>query len=208
MSDSSDGLTERQMPDGREKRWRATTPAKRSAAFNRDNMWDRKETLLKEIGEIGVSAMQISVVDDSHLIIIDKKEDNPLKDINGNPAWGSIYNFKTKKERPLNMITNSFCAGGSWLGNGTLINVGGDIGDTGGDGYQSVRLFTPCPDGKECDIVDDPEGVRMAARRWYASTARIGDGSVLIMGGSNAGAYINSKWVTPRRLIHRREAID
>lgn len=153
-----------------------------------DNMWHQGQTLLTQSGKVGVSAMQISVIDDSQMIIIDKMENNPLK-VNGNSAWGSIYNFRTKKERPLNLHTNSFCAGGSWLGNGTLINVGGDA--SGYNGLLSIRLFNPCDDGEDCDIYDDPRALRMPDAKWYASVARIEDGSVIIVGGSTAGGFIN-----------------
>lgn len=64
--------------------------------------------------------MQVSIVDDSHIIIIDKVEHNLLT-VNGHPAWGSIYNFNTGKERPLYLQSTSCCAGGTWLSNGTLI---------------------------------------------------------------------------------------
>lgn len=95
----------------------------------------------------GVSAQQISVVDNDHIIIFDKAENNPLQ-VNGKPAWGSLYTISTGAVRPLGMITNSFCAGGGWLGNGTLVSVGGNPSENNlaQNGYQALRLFTPCDD--------------------------------------------------------------
>jgi hypothetical protein len=144
--------------------------------------------------------MQIAVVDDSHAIIIDKVEHNILS-VHGHPAWGSIYNFETGKERPLDLHSNSFCAGGSWLSNGTLINVGGnpvttdrtgsaDFGDV--NGLQAIRMFNPCSDS-ECDIYEDPQRIRMAGARWYSSIARLPDGSAFIMGGAIKGGWINNQ---------------
>lgn len=166
-----------------------------------ENLWTVGQTRLAQTGELGVSAMQISVVDDSHMIIIDKVEHNTLT-VNGHPAWGSIYNFNTGKERPLDLQSNSFCAGGSWLSNGTLINVGGnpvtsdhtgsaDFGDV--NGLQAIRMFNPCPDSEDCGIYEDPKRIRMAGARWYSSVARLPDGSVFIMGGAIKGGWINNQ---------------
>ncbi|KAJ7760040.1 glyoxal oxidase N-terminus-domain-containing protein [Mycena metata] len=86
---------------------------------------------------------------------------------------------------------NSWCATGSFLGNGTLVNSGGNpvviAGEynstllflinglkqsLGANGLQGLRLFTPCTDGT-CDV-------------------RIEDGSIIILGGSVSGEFINS----------------
>lgn len=168
--------------------------------LNNDNLWTVGQTQLATTGEIGVSAMQISVVDDTHVIIIDKVEHNILS-VKGHPAWGSIYDFTKGYERALDLHSNSFCAGGSWIGNGTLINIGGnpvtsdktgsaDFGDV--NGLQAIRMYNPCPDG-ECDIYEDPQRIRMAGARWYSSVARLPDGSVFIMGGAIKGGWINNQ---------------
>lgn len=57
--------------------------------------------------------------------VLDKSEGNALM-VNGHAAWGSIYTISDQSVRPLNLVTNSFCAGGGWLGNGTLASVGGN----------------------------------------------------------------------------------
>lgn len=111
------------------------------------------------------------------------------------------------------------------MSNGTLVSVGGtprevrgpsqrrwieltigqfypgNSGDVG-DGFQGLRLFTPCDDdrvsprltswdaltGDQCDVYEDPQTLRLTSTRWYPSTVRIGDGSILIIGGMrNAG---------------------
>ena len=147
---------------------------------------------LAQTGSTGVSAMQIAVVDDTQVIIIDKVEHN-LISVAGHPAWMAVYDLDANDVRALNPLTNSFCAGGSFLSNGTLINVGGNpvvagniFDDT--NGLQGIRLFTPCPDG-DCDIYENPSRIRMASSRWYASVARLPDGSALIIGGSIEGEY-------------------
>ncbi len=101
------------------------------------------------------------------------------------------------------MKSNSFCAGGSFLGNGTLINVGGnpvvethtsplDFADI--NGTLGMRLFSPCEasDVAFCDMFEGPERVRLASLRWYNTVVRIQDGSVTIIGGSRRGGWMNN----------------
>lgn len=160
---------------------------------------------LTQAGSTGVNAMQLAIISDSHALIVDKVEHNPLE-INGHPAWGALYNLHTHSVKPLSMQSNSFCAGGSFLGNGTMLNVGGnpvvedftsatDFGDV--DGVQAVRLFHPCDseDVDGCDILDDPSRTHLASPRWYTTAIRISDGSVMIIGGSVKGGWMNNATV-------------
>ncbi|QRW11955.1 glyoxal oxidase [Ceratobasidium sp. AG-Ba] len=165
------------------------------------NSRDQKLTWsLEQKGQTGVAAMQLAIVSDTEAIIIDKVEHNPLSII-GHPAWGAIYNLDKHTVRPLNMQTNSFCAGGGFLGNGTLVNVGGnpvvedatgavDFGDK--NGLQGIRLYTPCSDGT-CDIYDNSNHLRLKSPRWYATVNKLEDGSAMIIGGSTRGGWINNK---------------
>ena len=166
----------------------------------RDSGW-----ALSQIGSTGVNAMQLAIISDSHALIVDKVEHNPLV-INGHPAWGALYNLHTHSVKPLSMQSNSFCAGGSFLGNGTMLNVGGnpvvedftaatDFGDV--DGIQAVRLFHPCDseDVDGCDIFDDPPRIHLASPRWYTTVVRIHDGSVMVIGGSIKGGWMNNATV-------------
>ena len=160
--------------------------------------WSRKQE-----GETLVNAMQLAVVSATHAILVDKVEHNPLS-VNGHPAWGALYDFRNHNVRPLNLLSNSFCAGGTFLSNGTLLNVGGnpvvsdqtgaaDFGDI--NGLQSVRLFHPelCDqNGNGCDIVEVPEALRLATPRWYNSVLRLDDGSAMIIGGSTRGGWMNN----------------
>ncbi|KAI0040323.1 copper radical oxidase, partial [Auriscalpium vulgare] len=157
---------------------------------------------LKQQGTTGVHAMQLAIISSSHAIVMDKVEHNPLT-IDGHPAWGALYNLNTHAVKPLHVRSNSFCAGGTFLANGTLINVGGnpvvedrtaaaDFGDV--DGLQSVRIFEPCneDDADSCDLFEDHARVRLASPRWYNTVLRISDGSAMIMGGSTKGGWINN----------------
>lgn len=178
--------------------------------------WDGVSKLVQS-GTTGVNAMQLAIVDDSTAIIIDKVEHNPIS-IDGHPAWATLFDLDSHALRPLTMKSNSFCAGGAFLSNGTLINVGGnpvvsdktgsaDFGDV--DGLQAIRMFTPCNGGKDCDMFEEPGRIRMASARWYASVVRLPDGSVMILGGSVKGGWINNATVNnptieyyPHKNIH------
>ena len=46
--------------------------------------------------------------------------------IGNHPAWASEIDLTTWTLRPLDIVTNSFCAGGGVTGNGSLVNVGGN----------------------------------------------------------------------------------
>lgn len=49
--------------------------------------------------------------------VVDKTENNPVR-INGHPAWATEYDLATNTYRTMDIVTNSFCAGGNVLGNG------------------------------------------------------------------------------------------
>ncbi|KAG0705082.1 putative copper radical oxidase, partial [Suillus ampliporus] len=145
---------------------------------------------LEQKGVTGVSAMQLTVISDTHALIIDKVEHNPVS-IGGHPAWAALFNLQTRAVRPLKVESNSFCAGGTFLSNGTLINVGGnpvvggytsaaDFGDL--DGLQAVRIFEPCPSASaaHCKIYENHSRIRLASPRWYNTVIRISDGSAMI----------------------------
>ncbi|KAF8643860.1 hypothetical protein AX16_008876 [Volvariella volvacea WC 439] len=170
-------------------------------------LWKRDPTAwsLQLAGSTGVNAMQLAVISETHALIVDKVEHNPLN-YEGHPAWAALYDFNTHSVHPLDVQSNSFCAGGSFLANGTLINVGGnpvvtdttsaaDFGDL--DGMQAVRLFHPCDHHivTRCSIYENHNRIRMASPRWYNTVVRIPDGSAMIIGGSKKGGWINNATV-------------
>lgn len=180
---------------------------------------DGSQWSLVQRGSTGVSAMQLVVISPSHALIVDKVEHNPIS-IDGHPAWGALYNLDTQAVMPLKIQSNSFCAGGTFLSNGTLINVGGnpviesftspaDFGHL--DGLQAVRLFHPCmsPDVSRCYMYENHARIRMASPRWYNTVVRLSDGSAMIIGGSKKGGWINNATVNnptveywPPKSIH------
>ncbi|KZT10785.1 copper radical oxidase [Laetiporus sulphureus 93-53] len=154
------------------------------------------------VGNSIASAQQMFVGTLDKVYIVDKTERNPTQ-IDGHPAWGAEYTLSTNEARPMNVITNSFCAGGNVLGNGTWVNVGGNqavtygglaaASQTGGppyddpDGGQSIRLLNPC-DNEQCDwTLTTP----MTTRRWYPSVETLENGTLIIIGGCDWGGYVN-----------------
>ena len=61
----------------------------------------------------------------SKVYIVDKTENNPAQ-VAGHPAWAVSYDIETNNYRPQDVISNAFCAGGTVLGNGSYLNVGGN----------------------------------------------------------------------------------
>ncbi|CAE6434266.1 unnamed protein product [Rhizoctonia solani] len=157
------------------------------------------------VGNSGVTAQQLFLGTNNRVYIVDKTENNPPKVGNPpHPAWASEYDVDTNQFRAMDVITNSFCAGGAVLGNGTWLNVGGNQavtwgglaassqnGDTSpyynGDGGKAIRLLDPCED-KKCNWVE----TSMNTRRWYPTLETLDDGSMIIIGGNQWGGFVNS----------------
>ncbi|KLO12277.1 glyoxal oxidase [Schizopora paradoxa] len=157
------------------------------------------------VGNSIASAQQMFLGTETRVYIVDKVENNPTQ-INGHPAWAAEYSTDTNQGRPMDIVTNSFCAGGNVLGNGTWVNVGGNQAvtyggltansQTGGapyddpDGGQSLRLLDPCDDSS-CNWIVHSDNA-MSTRRWYPSVETLPDGSIIIIGGNQYGGFVNS----------------
>lgn len=175
----------------------------------------------KYVGLSGASAQQMFLGTKNKVYIVDKTgepfcmlsyvaliiERNNIT-INGHPAWATEYDLTTNQARPMDVLSNSFCAGGTVLGNGTWLNVGGNQAITYGgdaapqpqtgqgpyqdwDGGKALRLLDPCDD-ETCDWLDDPT-MYMTSRRWYPTLETLEDGSAIIFGGCEWGGYVNDK---------------
>ncbi|KAJ7485306.1 glyoxal oxidase N-terminus-domain-containing protein [Mycena latifolia] len=147
-----------------------------------------------EKGTSGIVGLEAIVVSPTLTIFFDRATNDPLHTADGKVAWGALWNLETNKATPLKLITDSFCASGALLSNGTMVSVGGnipapaDLNQTGAvDGRMGLRLFGPCLDplgeGPDCTIFEDLDTLQMAETRWYTSSLRIFDGSLMIVGG-------------------------
>ncbi|KAJ7199434.1 glyoxal oxidase N-terminus-domain-containing protein [Mycena pura] len=147
---------------------------------------------LVQQGTSGVSGMQLMIVTETTALIFDKVEHNPLMTENGEPAWTAELNLNTHVVRPLHALSNTWCATGGFLGNGTVLSTGGNpIVITGENGLQALRFFTPCQDEK-CDIWENSSLVHTTSPRWYPGSVRLEDGSILIVGGAMDNGWINN----------------
>ncbi|PPQ72942.1 hypothetical protein CVT24_000185 [Panaeolus cyanescens] len=126
------------------------------------------------IGKSLVSAQQLFVGTPDKVFFVDKVENNPQK-IKGHPAWASEWALGANTQRPMDAITNTFCAGGSVLGNGTWLNVGGNQAVTYG-GLQAPSQFGGGP-------YNNPDG---------RQSETLPDGTIIILGGCRFGGYVNS----------------
>lgn len=71
-------------------------------------------------GTSGVIALESIIVSDTLAIFFDRATNDPLE-VDGHPAWGALYNLNTNTASPLNPVTDSFCASGGFLSNGTMV---------------------------------------------------------------------------------------
>ncbi|KAK4894700.1 hypothetical protein LTR27_007088 [Elasticomyces elasticus] len=81
----------------------------------------------KVVGQSGVPAMHAALMPNGRVVFLDKVEDyTQVKLSNGHYAYSAEYDPVTNTYTPLPYRTNAFCSGGSFLPNGTLLNVGGN----------------------------------------------------------------------------------
>jgi hypothetical protein len=75
------------------------------------------------------------------------------------------------------------------------VSVGGHIPviDAAKDGRMGIRIFEPCddPTGSTCHLFEDPATLHLAETRWYTTSIRIFDGS-LVRGHLIFTAYAKS----------------
>ena len=70
----------------------------------------------------GIVALESVIVNPNLALFFDRASDDPLQ-INGHSAWGALFNLQTAEVTPLNVVTNSFCASGAFLSNGTMVRT-------------------------------------------------------------------------------------
>ncbi|KAH7099926.1 DUF1929-domain-containing protein [Auriculariales sp. MPI-PUGE-AT-0066] len=136
----------------------------------------------KQVGSTLVSAMMMFLGNDENIYILDKAEGNPVE-INGHPAWGSVWsvyffhrsrnaelsvdvclmaratrNIAAGKATVVDVISNSFCASGFFLPNSSWIALGGNSGISPGP----VDYHGPGVDPTYQDV-DGRQAIRIVA---------------------------------------------
>ncbi|KAJ7983122.1 glyoxal oxidase N-terminus-domain-containing protein [Mycena polygramma] len=136
-------------------------------------------------GTSGILALEAIIVSPTLAIFFDFAGTGGPLMINGRSAWGALWNLETNQATALDVVSDTFCASGGLLSNGTMVSVGGMEAGATVDGRMAVRIFEPCsdPNGVGCTLFDNPDLVHLAETRWYPSSLRIFDGSSMIVGG-------------------------
>ena len=172
-------------------------------------------------GNTLISTMMMLVGSSSLVYMLDKAEGNAAQ-VNGHPAWGSVYDLTTNKAQVMDVRTNVFCASGMHLPNGSFVTFGGNgaIGPGGAmgsqlnpggwsaswdvnygdfDGTKAIRILNICDKSDnflstKCGWFDEPELLSMKSQRWYSAAEATGTGEIVLIGGFTSGGYINRNW--------------
>jgi hypothetical protein len=72
-------------------------------------------------GSTQLTALEAIVVSPTLLVVFDRVRGDPLQ-INGHQAWGAIWNTETNNVTAIDVLTDSFCASGGFLSNGTMVS--------------------------------------------------------------------------------------
>ncbi|KAJ8592539.1 putative copper radical oxidase [Rhizopogon salebrosus TDB-379] len=173
-----------------------------------------------QVGSTQVSAMMMFLGNEEKVYILDKTEGNAAQ-INGHPAWGSVWDINSHSATVMAVLTNTFCASGMHLPNGSYATFGGNgaIGPGGSigsvknsagsgsydatyedyDGTKSIRILNPCTssddmNSAQCQWFDNPAVLSMQKQRWYSAAEALGDGTIALIGGFVNGGYINRNY--------------
>ena len=79
-----------------------------------------KFNLMKETS--GIVALESIVVSPTLVVFFDRASNDPLQ-VNNHSAWGALWNLETSTVQPLNVLTNSFCASGALISNGSMVRL-------------------------------------------------------------------------------------
>ncbi|KAL7420232.1 hypothetical protein Q5752_005199 [Cryptotrichosporon argae] len=166
------------------------------------------------VGDSGVSAQMMFLGTKDTVYILDKTENNSMTiTTNGveHPAWGTSYDLTTNTATAMEVTSNTFCAGGFSLANGSWVVFGGNqpvtyngtavddktYNPTGAnpyddaDGGAAIRMLTPCDDGS-CGWEEGGTALTMSSKRWYPTVEGLADGSVIVLGGDGNGGYVST----------------
>ena len=115
-------------------------------------------------------------------------------------AFGVEYSWRTNGLRKLTPKSNTFCAAGAFLPDGTMVNVAGaelysGDADTSKlqDGRQTVRRYKPGPCNGACTMDFDVNVDGLQSRRWYPTSITLTNGDVLVVGGSDVGLLVTNE---------------
>ncbi|KAJ7068157.1 DUF1929-domain-containing protein [Mycena amicta] len=162
-----------------------------------------------DVGSTRVSAMMMFLGNTDRVYILDKAQGN-AEQINGHPAWGSVYDVATHEVTLMDIQTNTsgmHLPNGSFsvFGGNSAVAVGGGPPDGSSwdsvlqdfDGSRAIRILSPCTSTEDINSagcqwyenVNDPT-MSMQAQRWYSTAEPLANGTIVLMGGFTGGGYI------------------
>ncbi|POW20665.1 hypothetical protein PSHT_03295 [Puccinia striiformis] len=172
------------------------------------------------VGHSGASAQMMFLGSPTKTYVVDKVENNELK-LNGLPVWGTSYDTESNTATPMPINSNSFCAGGNVLGNGTwfvfqqfqlFVHLSHATAQTettfllavswgGLNVANNIDPYKNKDGGKSMRLLTPcndnscqwAESTPMTTRRWYPTLETLEDGSIIIIGGDDWGGYVNDK---------------
>ncbi|KAK8234236.1 glyoxal oxidase [Phyllosticta capitalensis] len=146
------------------------------------------------VGDSGVPVMHAGLLPNGKVAFLDKVENyTQVKLSDGQYAYAAEYDTELNTYVPLSYKTNSFCAGGAYLADGTFLALGGNgpldfIDPTVGDGFDGIRYLKRSVNNTDLDGQNWSEpGNKLASKRWYPSAQTLADGSVFVASGSLNG---------------------
>lgn len=78
------------------------------------------EWTIVQNGTTGITALEVILVSPTLILMMDRVLGDPLQ-IDGHQAWVELWNLETNTGFALNAITDTFCASGAILSNGTMV---------------------------------------------------------------------------------------
>ncbi|KXN91798.1 hypothetical protein AN958_11948 [Leucoagaricus sp. SymC.cos] len=148
-------------------------------------------------GTSDIIALEPIIISNTLAISFDRAANDPLQ-LKNYSSWGALWSMETNTATPLNLVSDTFCASGGFLSNGTMVSVDGRLPNETGvyDRRMGLRIFEPCDDPTDstCHILEDLENLHLPVveTRWYPSSARIFDGSLVSVDGrlpNETGVY-------------------
>lgn len=167
----------------------------RSPGGGRKGRW---ELLLNNMGVVG---MHMTLTHHDTVVIFDQTGAGPsryrlrrrynetrckstLEDLADSSCYAHSveYDISSNRIRPLELYTDPWCSSGSFLSNGTLLQLGGFE-----KGSRRIRYFRPCND-HECDWKQSKR--LLFDERWYASNLLLPEHDhVIVVGGRRQFSY-------------------
>lgn len=140
-------------------------------------------------GRSGVPPMHAALLPNGNVMFLDKVENYTEMFIKQKNFYSSIYEPNPRvgyRLTPVQVVSNAFCCGGSYLADGTLMTMGGNgplpwLDDSVGDGFAALRYFRASEKEKAWQEYENNE---MSSKRWYPSAQTLSDGRVFVAAGS------------------------